>query len=133
MATAVRPIASRPKTVARTAPLRRSRFWIVCAFFLVWACAIFGLQSVSHNDYVERAQKEQQRTIPVAPRRGILYDRSLHELAMTVLVDSIYADPSQIDDKPAAAHLLSSLTHTDPSDTRTTEQAIAQRLADGHN
>jgi cell division protein FtsI (penicillin-binding protein 3) len=137
MATAVRPIASRPKTVARTAPLRRSRFWIVCGFFFLWACAIFGrlfwIQVVSHKDYVERAQKEQQRTIQIAPRRGILYDRSLHELAMTVLVDSIYADPSQIADKPAAARVLSSLTHTDPSDNRTTVQAIAQRLADGHN
>ena len=137
MATAVRPIASRPRTTPRAVPLRRTRFWIVCGFFLFWACAIFGrlfwIQIVCHREYVERAAKEQQRTFEVAPRRGILYDRNLHELAMTVLVDSIYADPSQIDDKAAAARLLSSLTHTDPEDTRTTEQAIAQRLADGRN
>jgi cell division protein FtsI (penicillin-binding protein 3) len=137
MATAVRPIAARPKTTPRAIPLRRSRFWIICAFFLFWACAIFTrlfwLQVVSHKEYVERGAKEQQRTFEVAPRRGVLYDRNLHELAMTVLVDSIYADPSQIEDKPAAARLLSSLTHTDPADNRTTEQAIAQRLADGHN
>ncbi len=137
MATAVRPVASRPRTTPRAVPLRRTRFWLICGFFLLWACAIFGrlfwIQIVRHKDYVERAGKEQQRTFEVAPRRGILYDRNLHELAMTVLVDSIYADPSQIEDKPAAARLLSSLTHTDPEDARTTEQAIAQRLADGHN
>jgi cell division protein FtsI (penicillin-binding protein 3) len=137
MATAVRPIAHRPRTTPRAVPLRRTRFWIICGFFLLWACAIFGrlfwIQIVCHKDYVERAEKEQQRTFEVAPRRGILYDRNLHELAMTVLVDSIYADPSQIDSKPAAARLLSSITHTDPEDARTTEQAIAQRLADGRN
>jgi cell division protein FtsI (penicillin-binding protein 3) len=137
MATAVRPIAARPKTTPRAVPLRRRRFWIICGFFLFWACAIFArlfwLQVVCHKEYVERGAKEQQRTFEVAPRRGVLYDRNLHELAMTVLVDSIYADPSQIDSKPAAAHLLSSLTHVDPADNRTTEQAIAQRLADGHN
>jgi cell division protein FtsI (penicillin-binding protein 3) len=137
MATAVRPIAARPKTAPRAIPLRRSRFWIICGFFLLWACAIvarlFWLQVICHKAYVERGAKEQQRTFEVAPRRGVLYDRNLHELAMTVLVDSIYADPSQIDDKPAAARLLSSLTHVDPADNRTDEQAIAQRLADGHN
>ena len=40
-----------------------------------------------------------QRTFEVAPRRGVLYDRNLHELAMTVQADSIYADPVEIDDK----------------------------------
>jgi cell division protein FtsI (penicillin-binding protein 3) len=137
MATAVRPIASRPRTSARAIPLRRTRFWIICGFFLFWALAILGrlfwIQIVCHKEYVERAQKQQQRTFDVAPRRGVLYDRNLHELAMTVLVPSIYADPSQIGDKPAAARILASITHTDPQDTRTTEQAIAQRLADGHN
>ena len=64
----------------------------------------------------------------MAPRRGILYDRNLHELAMTVLVDSIYADPTQIADKQAAAHTLAALVHTDPEDALTTEAQIAARL-----
>jgi cell division protein FtsI (penicillin-binding protein 3) len=137
MATAVRPIASRPRTIPRAVPLRRTRFWLICGFFLFWALAILGrlfwIQIVCHKDYVERAAKEQQRTFEVAPRRGVLYDRNMHELAMTVLADSIYADPSQMADKAAAARILSSITHIDPADNRTTEQAIAQRLADGHS
>jgi cell division protein FtsI (penicillin-binding protein 3) len=136
MATAVRAIRTRP-TTPRAVPLRRTRFWIICLFFLLWTCAIAGrlfwLQVVRHTDYVERAEKQQQRTFEVAPRRGILYDRNLHELAMTVLVDSIYADPSEMDDKQAAAHTLSAITHIDPEDARTTEKEIAQRLKDGHN
>ena len=137
MATAVRPIRTRPATTPRAVPLRRTRFWIICLFFLLWSCAIssrlFWLQIVRHRDYVERAEKQQQRTFEVAPRRGILYDRNLHELAMTVLVDSIYADPSEMEDKDAAARTLSAITHTDPEDARTTDQQIAQRLKDGHN
>jgi cell division protein FtsI/penicillin-binding protein 2 len=137
MATAVRPIRSRATTTPRTVPLRRTRFWIICLFFSLWACAItsrlFWLQVIRHNDYVERAEKQQQRTFEVAPRRGILYDRNMRELAMTVLVDSIYADPSEIDDKQAAARTLSAITHTDPEDARTTQQQIAQRLNEGHN
>ena len=52
---------------------------------------------------------------------------------MTVLVPSIYADPSQIADKQATARTLASLVHTDPEDALTTEAQIAARLNDGHN
>jgi cell division protein FtsI (penicillin-binding protein 3) len=121
----------------RVIPLQRTRFWLICLFFLFWACAIalrlFILQIVHHKEYVERAEKQQQRTFEVAPRRGVLYDRNLHELAMTVQVDSVYADPSEIDDKKAAARMLAAIVHTDPEDQRTTETEIAARLVSGHN
>ena len=94
---------------------------------------LFWLQIVRHQEFVERAQKQQQRTFEVAPRRGILYDRNLRELAMTVLVDSIYADPTEIADKQAAARTLAALVHTDPEDALTTEDQIAARLSAGHN
>jgi cell division protein FtsI (penicillin-binding protein 3) len=133
---AAQPIRARSQT-PKAVPLKRSRFWLVCLFFLLWACAIttrlFWLQIVRHQEFLERAQKQQQRTFEVAPRRGILYDRNMRELAMTVLVDSIYSDPTQIADKQAAAHTLAPLVHTDPDDALTTEDQIAVRLAAGHN
>ena len=108
MSATPQPIRGRAPTT-RALPLKRSRFWIVCLFFSLWAGAIAGrlfwLQIVRHQEFVERAQKQQQRTFEVAPRRGILYDRNMRELAMTVLVDSIYADPSEI---AAAIAFLSS-------------------------
>lgn len=122
--------------VARAMPIKLARFWLICGFFLLWACIIAGrlfwLQIVRHKEYVERAQKQQQRTFEVAPRRGVLYDRNMHELAMTVQADSIYAVPTEIDDKKAAAHALAALVHTDPQDTQTTEEQIAGRLDEGH-
>ncbi len=78
-------------TTPRVVPLMRSRFWLICLIFLIWACTISGrlfwLQIVRHQDFVERAAKQQERTFEVAARRGILYDRNMRELAMTVLVD----------------------------------------------
>jgi cell division protein FtsI (penicillin-binding protein 3) len=136
MSAATQAIRSRSQT-PKGVPLKRARFFVICLFFLVWVCAISGrlfwLQIVRHRDFVERAEKQQQRTFQVAPRRGVLYDRNLRELAMTVLVPSIYADPSQIADKQAAARTLASLVHTDPEDALTTEAQIAERLNDGHN
>jgi cell division protein FtsI (penicillin-binding protein 3) len=122
----------------RAGLMKQRRFWLICSFFALWAFAItirlFWLQVVHHSDYVERAQKQQQRTFQVAPRRGILYDRNMRELAMTVQVDSIYAVPNEIDDKDKAAlaHRLAVVVHTDPADAQTSEKEIAKRLAGGH-
>jgi cell division protein FtsI (penicillin-binding protein 3) len=59
----------------------------------------------------------------------VLYDRNLRELAMTVLVDSIYAVPSELGDNRADdAALLAKIVHTDDLDHFTTEQQIGARF-----
>jgi cell division protein FtsI (penicillin-binding protein 3) len=118
-------------------PLKLARFWLICLFFVFWtiliAFRLFWLQVVRHHEYMERADRQQQRTFEVAPRRGVLYDRNLRELAMTVQVDSIFAVPTEMDDKAAAARTLAAVVHTDPDDVQTTEAQIAARLVSGHS
>ena len=120
----------------RATPLKRARFWLVYLLFLCWtmtiAARLFWLQVVRHHDYVARAERQQGRSFQVAPRRGVLFDRNQRELAMTVQVDSIFAVPGEIADKPAAAHLLAPIVHTDPEDAQTSEEQIAARLQSGH-
>ena len=117
--------------------MKLARFWLISGFFLFWALAItarlFWLQIISHHDYVERAQKQQQRAFEVAPRRGILYDRNMRELAMTVQADSVYAVPSEINDAQSAARTLAAIVHTDSEDKLTRVDQIARRLEDGKN
>jgi cell division protein FtsI (penicillin-binding protein 3) len=124
------PLSVEPGVVT---PIRRLRLVYALAFFAVWAGLIglrlVWLQVIRHHEFVERAAKQQQRTFEVAPRRGVLYDRNLHELAMTVLADSIYAVPSEIGDaKAVTAAALAKVVHTDPSDSFTTGQQILARL-----
>ena len=80
--------------------MRQTRILAVLGIFLGWTVLIAGrllwLQVIQHAEWAERAERQQERTFTVAPRRGILYDRNLHELAMTVVADSIYAVPSEI-------------------------------------
>lgn len=122
---------------ARTLPMRRTRFWLICLFFFVWACTIAGrlfwLQIVRHSEFVQRAKAQQERSVDVPPRRGILYDRNLSELAMTVQVDSIYASPSDVDDKAGTANRLAALVHTDPDDQQTTPEQIRAHLESNHS
>jgi len=121
-----------------TAPIRRIRFVHVAIFFCVWV-GIIGLrltwlQVIRHHHYVEVAARQQQRTFEVAPRRGMLYDRNLRELAMTVLVDSIYAVPSELgDNREEAAEILSQIVHSDPTDNYTSKQQMLARFTDSRN
>ncbi len=124
-------------TTPRAVPMKQARFWLICVFFVGWALVITArlvwLQGVRHSEYLDRAQRQQQRTIEVSPHRGVLYDRNMRELAMTVQVDSIYAVPSEIEDKAAFARELAGAVHIDPEDGFTAEQAIAGRLNEGRS
>jgi cell division protein FtsI (penicillin-binding protein 3) len=120
-----------------SAPIRRIRFVYVALFFCAWVVVIAlrlgWLQVVRHGEFVERADRQQQRTFEVAPRRGMLYDRNMRALAMTVLADSVYAVPSEMEDKAAAADALARVVHLEPEDKYTTRQEILERLNNSRN
>jgi cell division protein FtsI (penicillin-binding protein 3) len=62
---------------------------------------------IRHSEYMARALRQQQRTIEISPKRGEIYDRNMHPLAMSIQVDSAFAVPSEISDVNLAARLLS--------------------------
>jgi cell division protein FtsI (penicillin-binding protein 3) len=122
-------------------PLLRLRYWLVCLGLLIWVTLIvsrfFWLQILRHHEFVERADKQQQHTFEVAPRRGVLYDRNLRELAMTVQADSVFAVPSEIEDKKATVHALAQIVHvrgdSSPVDAWTGEDQIFARVNASRN
>jgi cell division protein FtsI (penicillin-binding protein 3) len=132
-----RPGSSSARPVNAGLVPRRLGFLHISLFFICWVTLICGrliwLQVIHYKDYVDRAARQQQRTFEVAPRRGMLYDRNLHELAMTVLADSVYAVPSEISDKEATAAALAKVVHTDTTDRFTTAHQIAARLNASRN
>lgn len=95
----------------------RSRLYIFGLILVIWISAVcfrlVQLQVINYGDWIQRAQRQHQRTIEVSPSRGIIYDRSGHELAMSVMVDSIFAVPSEVRDKATAASLLANVLGTD--------------------
>src|SRR3984957_20539688 len=112
-----------------TAPIRRIRFAYVALIFCAWTAIIAlrlgWLQVVRHSDFVHRAAMQQQRTFEVAPRRGVLYDRNLRELAVMVQGDSIYAVPSELgDNRGSVAEIL----HADQKDNLASRQQMLARF-----
>src|SRR5258708_2331402 len=87
------------------------RMLIIAGVALLWITAVFGrlsyLQLFRHSEYLARAQRQQQRTIEITPKRGGIYDRNMRPLAMSIPVDSAFAVPSEIADEALAARLIS--------------------------
>jgi cell division protein FtsI (penicillin-binding protein 3) len=98
----------------------RVRLLLVAGIVVFWMGAALArlayLQLFCYSDYLNRAERQQQRIVEVSPRRGILYDRNFHELAMSLTMESCYAMPGEIMDQDMVARLLASVLDTSPED-----------------
>jgi cell division protein FtsI (penicillin-binding protein 3) len=105
-------------TFGRSSPPANRRLYILTGILLLWcgviAIRLLDLQVFDYKDWLERAQRQQQRTIEVAPRRGAIFDRNGRELAMSISVDSVFAVPSEIPDPATTAGLLARVLNVNP-------------------
>jgi cell division protein FtsI (penicillin-binding protein 3) len=96
---------------------KNSRLYLLGAMLLLWCLAISArlvyLQIFRYGSFVKQAEHQQQRAIPLSAKRGVIYDRAGHELAMSVLVDSAFAVPSEVKDLPTAVSLITRITGED--------------------
>jgi len=117
----------------------RIRMVVVAVVAVLWMGAVATrlsyLQLFCYTEYLARAQRQQQRIIEISPKRGVLYDRNLRELAMSIAVDSLFAVPSEIADAGMVARLLSGVLEM-PADEMETKMKssrsfvwIARKLA----
>jgi cell division protein FtsI (penicillin-binding protein 3) len=90
------------------------RLLFVAGCLALWLAVVFGrlgvLQFVEHSYFLTRAHRQQQRTVEITPKRGAIFDRNMHPLAMSTEVESAYAIPTELaDNKDQAARLLSGI------------------------
>jgi len=121
-----------------TAPVRRIRFAWLAILFCAWAgligCRLVWLQVIRHSEWTDKAERQQHSAFEVAPQRGVLYDRNLRELAMTVQVDSIFAVPTELgQNKANTAEMLAKVVHTDGGDESTSQQKLLARFNDSRS
>jgi cell division protein FtsI (penicillin-binding protein 3) len=96
---------------------KNSRLYLLGAMLLFWCVAICGrlvyLQIFQYGGFVKQAEHQQQREIPLSAKRGVIYDRAGRELAMSVLVDSAFAVPTEVKDLSTAVSLITRITGED--------------------
>ena len=89
----------------------RLRWLAVWVLAVVWMVAVLArvsyLQLFCYGEYFARAQRQQQRTFEISPKRGQILDRKGRELAVSLPMDSVFADPADLSDAEMVARLLS--------------------------
>ncbi len=97
------------------------------AIFLVLFIALlsraFQLQVLSGEKLKTLAQRQHVTTLQLHPQRGMIFDRNGEKLAISVLADSVCADPTRIADPAKAAARIASILNLDA-------RMLAQKLAE---
>ena len=77
--------------------------------FILVVLRAFDLQVLQEAEWDERAERQHQKVIPLTPQRGTIFDKNGEELAISVDVDSVYAEPAKLEDPAAAARSLAKI------------------------
>ncbi|HSB64359.1 MAG TPA: penicillin-binding protein 2, partial [Thermoanaerobaculia bacterium] len=70
---------------------------------------LVDLQVVRSDEFQRRARRQQERTVELAPRRGVIRDAEGTLLAVNARAESVFAIPSDVVDPEKEAALLSPL------------------------
>ncbi len=93
--------------------IRSSRVLAVYALVVVWSLALVArlayLQIWEHPRYAEAARQQQHGFSIVRGKRGEILDRNLEELAISIQLYGLAADPELIEDREGTARALSPL------------------------
>ncbi len=97
--------------------MKTPRLILVLALAGCWLGGIgwrlYDLQVREHESYCERAEQQQQRVVVLDPPRGTIYDARGRELAVSVEVCSVAADPTQVEEPEATATTLAGMLGVD--------------------
>jgi cell division protein FtsI (penicillin-binding protein 3) len=76
-------------------------------FFAVLAARAFYLQIIKKDEWTKLADRQQQKIVPLTPARGTIYDSTGSAMAVSIDMDSCFAEPDRISDIRETATQLS--------------------------
>lgn len=71
-------------------------FYLFAFLFLVVFGRAYQLQVLQSQRLGAMAERQSQRIVHLIPKRGIIYDRKKEEMAISVEVDSVFAQPGKV-------------------------------------
>ena len=95
------------------------RLTSLLAIFLILFIALlsraFQLQVLSGEKLKKLAQRQHITTLPIHSERGMIYDRNGEKLAISVLADSVCADPTRITNQAKVSQQIAAILNLDSS------------------
>ena len=84
--------------------------------FVLIVGRMFQLQVLKKEQLYKLADQQHHIQIPLVPKRGTIYDRQGNELAVSIEVDSVYADARKVVDIKRTADQLAAILQIPPED-----------------
>ena len=92
---------------------------VIFAVFLIFAIRMYELQVVRHSEFQGEADENRLKTLPIAARRGAIFDRNDRRLAFNVPAFNVTIVPAQLPDEEEAElavyNRLSALVNVPPT------------------
>ena len=82
---------------------------VFLVLFIALLSRAFHLQVLSGEELQKLARRQHTATLSLHPERGMIYDRNGEKLAISVLADSVCADPGRISNPAGASRRIASL------------------------
>ena len=86
--------------------------------FVVIVARMFQLQVLEKEELYKMAAGQQNGPVLMVPKRGVIYDRKNNELAVSIEVDSVYADCRKVVEPEKAARALAPILKMDPEELK---------------
>jgi cell division protein FtsI (penicillin-binding protein 3) len=86
--------------------------------FVLVVLRMFQLQVLKKEKLYQMATLQQHVQVPLVPKRGVIYDRKGNEVAVSIEVDSVYADPRTVKDVEKTANELSAVLGIEKKELR---------------
>nr|WP_072514176.1 PASTA domain-containing penicillin-binding protein [Ndongobacter massiliensis] len=90
-------------------------FGIAFLVVLIFLGRLFYLQVLADDTYRKAAVEQRRRRIPLVPKRGIIYDRNKKPLALSIMVNTCYLFPREIEDHEKSAEMFARILHMEKS------------------
>ena len=87
--------------------IRKVLYALIIAFALLGVRLVF-VQLGASKSLSDIASSQYKLSVSLLPKRGVIYDRNLKELAISINLNSIFAEPFKIKNKSAASQKLAS-------------------------
>jgi len=85
---------------------------LFCCFILIGG-RMFQLQVLKKEQLYRLAAQQRMAEFPLLPKRGVIYDRNGNELAVSLEVDSVYAEPKKVVEVERTARELARILQID--------------------
>lgn len=85
---------------------------VIIVGFIPLVGALVKIQLIDYKKFQAKAMEQQTRDSIITPKRGVIYDRNMKELAVSATAETVFISPAEIEDEEMAEKVAKALSET---------------------